>query len=243
MTVDRCPRIDDAGSYVLRAMPDGEWETYRDHLHRCAPCADKVAELQFVGDALLSGVTQLTAPGQVRERVMRVVRAESELLLAAGHGADRPEPAPERRRRRFGLLALRPLPAAALASVALALGVGGGALLSGGGDGGVNPRTVVAKVTASGASASLRMSGGGAKLVVAHMPAPAEGRVYQVWLDHGGGTTPQPTDALFSVSRAGHASVDVPGDLKTVKAVLVTDEPLGGSRIPTRAPVIAATLS
>jgi hypothetical protein len=64
-----------------------------------------------------------------------------------------------------------------------------------------------------------------------------------VWLDHGGGRTPQPTDALFSVSREGHATVDVPGDLDGVKAVLVTDEPLGGSRIPTRAPVIAATLS
>jgi hypothetical protein len=28
-----------------------------------------------------------------------------------------------------------------------------------------------------------------------------------------------------------------------VKAVLVTDEPQGGSRIPTRAPVISATIS
>jgi hypothetical protein len=85
--------------------------------------------------------------------------------------------------------------------------------------------------------------GNGAKLVVAGMPAPAEGRVYQVWLDRGGAGTPQPTDALFSVSRTGHASVDVPGDLGGVKAVLVTDEPLGGSRTPTRAPVISATLS
>jgi hypothetical protein len=75
------------------------------------------------------------------------------------------------------------------------------------------------------------------------MPAPAVGRVYEVWLDHGEGTAPQPTDALFSVSRAGRASVDVPGDLDGVKAVLVTDEPAGGSRVPSGAPVIAATLS
>jgi hypothetical protein len=239
-----CPRVDDAGSYVLRAMPDGEWETYREHLGRCNACAQKVAELQFVGDALLSGVPQLTVPPNVRDRVMRVVRSESELLLAAGPAADRPEPRPQtrRRRRRLGLPALRSLPAAALASGAHVLSVGAGALMWSGDDA-AHPRTVVAKVVAPGASATVRVSDGGTKLVVANMPAPDEGRVYQVWLDHGDGTTPQPTDALFSVSRAGRASVDVPGDLHGVKAVLVTDEPLGGSRVPSRAPVIAATLS
>ena len=77
---------------------------------------------------------------------------------------------------------------------------------------------------------------------VSDMPAPPEGRVYQVWLRHGAGTTPKPTNALFSVSRAGDASVDVPGRLSGVDAVMVTDEPLGGSRLPTRAPVITASL-
>jgi hypothetical protein len=235
-----CPRVDDAASYVLRAMPDGEWEVFQDHLAHCGVCVDKVAELRFVGDALLSGVPQLTAPPPIRDRVMAVVRAESELLQAAGHGADRPQRAV--RKRRFGLPSLRPLPAAGLAAAALALGVGAGALLSGG-DGGFTPRTVVAKVAARGASAHVRLTSDGAKLVVAGMPAPAEGRVYEVWLDHGGGRTPRPTDALFSVSRAGRATVDVPGDLDGVKAVLVTDEPQGGSRIPTRAPVISATIS
>ena len=234
-----CPRVDDAASYVLRAMPDGEWKVYEDHLTRCASCADKVAELQFVGDALLSGVTQLTAPPPIRDRVMAVVRAESSLLLAAGHGADRLEPVAPRRRLSW---LSRPLPVAGLASIALALGVGGGALLTGG-DGGVTPRTVVAKVEAAGATANVRLTSDGAKLRVAGMPAPDEGRVYQVWLDHGDGRTPRPTDALFSVSRDGHATVDVPGDLDKVKAVLVTDEPLGGSRIPTRSPVISATLA
>ncbi len=240
MSGDACPHIDDAGSYVLRAMPDGEWQHYQEHLGRCHACAAKVDELRFVGDALLSGVPQLTAPPLIRGRVMAVVRAESELLAAAGAGADRPAPA--RSRRRSWLASLRPLPAIGLASVALVVGIGGGALLSGGDDG-FTPRTVAAKVGASGASAHMRLTSDGAKLVMAGMPAPAEGRVYQVWLDRGGKSTPEPTDALFSVSRDGRASVDVPGDLDGVKAVLVTDEPAGGSRIPTRAPVIAATLS
>jgi hypothetical protein len=34
----------------------------------------------------------------------------------------------------------------------------------------------------------------------------------------------------------------VPGRLSGVDAVMVTDEPLGGSRLPTRAPVITASL-
>jgi Anti-sigma-K factor rskA, C-terminal len=239
VTSPGCPRIDDAASYVLRAMPDGEWEVYQEHLARCTPCAEKVAELRFVADALLSGVPQLSAPAPVRGRVMAIVRAESELLRAAGHGADQPAPVPSRRRRR--LSSLRPLPAIALASVALAIGIGGGALLWGG-DGGVTRRTVVAHVDAAGAAAHLRMTSDGAKLVVSGMPAPPEGRVYQVWVRHGAGTTPKPTDALFSVSSAGDASVDVPGDLDGVDAVMVTDEPPGGSRLPTRAPVITASL-
>jgi hypothetical protein len=231
--------MDDAAGYVLRALPDGELERFEGHLRGCAMCAEKVAELHVVGDALLSAVPQLTAPPPIRDRVMAVVRAESELLRAAGPSADRPEPT--RRRRRLSLMSLRPLPVVGLAALALALGIGGGALLSGGG--GVTPRTVVAKVAAPGASAHVRLTSDGAKLVMTRMPAPPTGRVYEVWLARAGKPVPEPTNALFSVSRDGAASVDVPGDLKGVEAVLVTDEPLGGSRIPTRTPVISAQLS
>jgi hypothetical protein len=241
MTADGCPRVEDAASYVLRAMPDGEWEAYQDHVARCPACAEKVAELGFVADALLTAVPQLSAPPPVRDRVMAIVRAESELLRAAGHGADRPAPVQPARRRR--LPSLRPLPAIALACAALATGIGGGVLLSRG-DGGVTPRTVVAQVALPGAKAFVQVSRDSAKLDVSRMPQPPRGRVYQVWLHRGGARTPPvPTDALFSVSRDGHASVDVPGNLRGVDAVLVTDEPQGGSARPTRAPVITAPLA
>jgi anti-sigma factor RsiW len=52
-------------------------------------------------------------------------------------------------------------------------------------------------------------------------------------------TAPDPTNALFSV-RGGSATVEVPGSVRGVEQVLVTDEPNGGSRAPTRAPVIIA---
>lgn len=243
MNLSDCPRIDDAGPYVLRAMDDAEFEAHRYHLADCEACATKVAELEFVAHALLSGVPQLTTPPALRDRVMTTVRSEASLLNAAGAGADRPERA--RSSRWFAWRSLRPMPAAALASVALALGVGGGVLLTSSDDV-ARQRTVSAQVDSSvapGAKAEMRMTGGSARLVVAGMPAPANGRIYQVWIDHAKDRLgPQPTDALFSTNRDGKATVQVPGNLKDVSAVLVTSEPQGGSEVPTRQPVITARI-
>jgi len=238
MNISDCPRLDDSAAYVLHAMDDSEAEAYRYHVSDCELCASKVTELEFVAGALLSGVPQMPAPPDLRARVMSVVRSEAELLQAAGAGADQPEK--PRRASRFGWLSLRPLPAAALATLALALGLGAGSLLSGDDD--PTARTVAARVnmaTAPNAKAEMRMASGAAQLVVAGMPAPAAGRIYQVWLDHGD-DPPQPTDALFSTNREGKATVQVPGDLKDVAAVLVTSEPEGGSKAPTSQPVITA---
>jgi hypothetical protein len=239
VSFDICPRIDDAGSYVLRAMPDGEWEQYAAHASQCVVCTAKIAELGFVSDALLNGVPQLSAPREIRARVMAVVHAESELLLAAGPMADRPirrEPT-----RRFNLLRLRPWPAAVLATSLLALGIGGGALLVGSGDEAPAQRTIACAAAPGGSSCQMHVAGGDAKLVMAGLAAPPTGRIYQVWLDRGTGA-PEPTEALFSV-RKGRAVVTVPGNLKGVKQVLVTDEPLGGSEAPTREPIIAARMA
>jgi len=240
VSFDTCPRIDDAASYVLRAMPDGEWELYGAHVADCEICAGKVDDLGFVSDALLNGVPQLSAPPEIRDRVMVVVRAESELLLAAGPLADRP--IARESSRRFRLLALRPWPATALATALLALGIGGGALLVGSGDSGTPSQTIACATAPGGATCQMRVAGDSAKLVVAGLQSPPEGRIYQVWLDRDNGTAPEPTEALFSV-RKGRASVDVPGDLAGVKQVLVTDEPLGGSEVPTRRPVITAPMA
>lgn len=240
MTIDTCPRVDDAGSYVLRAMPDGEWERYSAHVVHCQVCGGKVAELGFVSDALLSAVPQVTAPPEIRDRVMSVVRAESELLRAAGPMADRPvQRAPA---RRFSLPSMRLWPATVLAAGLLGVGIGGGALIVGAEEGAPSARTVACASAPSGASCQVRVSSDRTELVIAGMQTPPEGRIYQLWLDRDNGTAPEPTAALFSV-RKGRATVSVPGDLKDVKQVLVTDEPVGGSEVPTRQPVIAAPMA
>ncbi|MBA3809789.1 MAG: anti-sigma factor, partial [Solirubrobacterales bacterium] len=107
--------------------------------------------------------------------------------------------------------------------------------------GGETTRTIRAQVLAPHAFASLRVSGGHAELNVQGLPQTPADRVYEVWIKRAG--APQPTNALFTVTAAGRATVGVPGDVAGVRQVLVTSEPLGGSRVPTRAPVIVASLS
>jgi anti-sigma-K factor RskA len=80
------------------------------------------------------------------------------------------------------------------------------------------------------------------RLEFQHMTAPPAGRVYQVWLVTGRGA-PRPTHALFSVSRDGSATIEIPESLKGTDEVLVTDEPPNGSPAPTGSVVAGAKLS
>jgi hypothetical protein len=89
--------------------------------------------------------------------------------------------------------------------------------------------------------ATLRVASGRGTLQIAKLPQTEPGKVYEVWVKRSGAA--QPTDALFTVSNGGTATVGVPGSMKGVKVVMVTAEPEGGSRVPTSAPVLVAKLS
>src|ERR1700733_10063494 len=97
-----------------------------------------------------------------------------------------------------------------------------------------------AEATPRGADASLHVSDGRAQLDVSGMPQTPPQRVYEVWVKRSG--APQPTDALFTVTAHGDATVGVPGSVRGVKVIMVTSEPLGGSKAPTTSPVIIARL-
>ena len=238
-----CPRRDDAGSYVLRALPDDERERFEAHLATCAECRREVAELQVAADTLPLAAVQVGPPPELRDRIMSIVRSEAELLAAAGEGVDEPTRAPAagppRARRRWSL-SLRPLPAAMAASALVAAGVIGGIVLTGADD----TKTVTGTVqiaSAPAARASLQLSDDATKLQVRRMPPPPAGKVYQVWLKRPN-QDPAPTTALFRTDRSGSADVEIQrGRLKGVDQVLVTAEPDGGSMKPTSAPVIVAS--
>jgi anti-sigma factor RsiW len=244
-----CAHRDDAGSYVLRALPDDEHERFEAHLSTCEECRRAVGDLQIAADTLPLAAVQLGPPPELRDRIMAVVRSEAELLNAAGARADEPgadrstaarEPRPRRRGWRWPVLSLRPLPAALAAGVLVAAGVIGGVVLSGGSD----TSTVTGTVriaSAPAARASLQLSDDATKLQVRRMPPPPGGKVYQVWLKRPN-QPPAPTTALFRVDANGSADVEVQrGRLKGVEQVLVTAEPDGGSMAPTSDPVIVAS--
>jgi anti-sigma-K factor RskA len=242
--VTECAHRENVGSYVLHALPDDEYRDFTSHLDECPDCRREIADLQMAADALPLATDQIAPPPELKDRIMAVVRAEAELLTAAGARADEPPPAePRTERRRWWsrpLLSLRPLPAAGLATAVLALGVAGGALLTGGDD----TRTVPAKVTlasAPTARASLDVTGNDGRLNVSNFPSAGGDRVYQVWLVKGGG---KPASAgLFRVPGDGRATFAIPESMKGVSQVMVSVEPGGGSDQPTSKPIVAASMA
>jgi anti-sigma-K factor RskA len=226
---------DNAAPYVLGALPEGEREAFRGHLESCVICREEVAALRVVASALPAIAPQLSAPQELKRSVMANVREEArhdEQLGRASSGA-------RTRAVRRPVLAWprwRPL----IASGGLAAVVAVVAIVLSSGGGGAGARVIRAEVIPRGASASLHVSDGHAQLDISGMPQTSPQRVYEVWVKRAG--APQPTDALFTVTTSGDATVGVPGSVDGVKAVLVTSEPLGGSEAPTTSPVIVASL-
>jgi hypothetical protein len=106
--------------------------------------------------------------------------------------------------------------------------------------GGHPTRTYAGIVNAPGATASVRVSGGQARLVFARLPRLPAKLIYEMWLKRGK-SAPVPAGALFADSSG---SVEVPGGLHGVQAVLVTAEPRpSGTRTPTRAPIIVVRVA
>jgi anti-sigma-K factor RskA len=233
-----CPRCADAATYVLGALEDDELRDFRRHMETCAHCRAEVAELQVVVDELPASAPPAVAPEAMRERILATVRTEAELLSAAGGDADRaPRPASRWRKRRFSLLgASAGLATAVAALIAILIATGSS------GPGKVTVTRGMGEGSARTAEVSLRQRDGRAELVVAHMPQPALGRIYEVWLSRTGSDA-KPTNALFSVTDSGSGSVDVPNSLHDIKQVMVTSEPLGGSLHPTTKPLIRVKLS
>jgi anti-sigma-K factor RskA len=226
---------DNVAPYVLGALTEREQEAFRRHLDSCAVCREEVVALQVVANALPVAAPQLSAPAELKQRVMASVNEDLGRVTAHVR-----QPVRRSRRPALAWLRWRPLVASAGAFAAAAVAAIAVFALSSGGAG-AGARVIRAEVTAPRASASLRVSGGRAQLDISGMPQTPAQSVYEVWVKRAG--APQPTDALFTVTAAGDATVGVPGSLRGVTVVMVTAEPRGGSKVPTSQPVIVAHLS
>jgi anti-sigma-K factor RskA len=221
----------DVAAYALGALEPAEAEAFRRHLESCSVCAHELTSLRQVVDELPVTAPRYRATPQLRRRVLNAVANE-----AASTRDD------DRRRWRWRWRSPRSrsrpgLASGAIAAACAAIAVVVVLLVSGGGS---SQRVITAQVSGPG-RAVLRVAHGHGQLLIRGMPAPPRGKIYEVWVQHRE-RPPSPTSALFSVTSAGDGDVDVPGNLRGVSRVMVTPEPAGGSRVPTHAPVIVATL-
>jgi anti-sigma-K factor RskA len=218
----------DAAAYVLGALDPQELVAFRAHLEQCTICRDEVAEFGLVMEALPIGVPQRRVSRSMRRRLMREVRREPR---ADGRPARRAVAWSPIALGRRGWAAAGAFSTVAVAAVVAVLTLGSGAATS----------VFQAQVSGIAGSAQVRVTNGRAELVVSHMTPPGHRHVYEVWLQSGN-AKPVPASVLFGVSADGNAAVGLPGKLHGVSAVLVTQEPLGGSPGPTHKPVIVAKL-
>ena len=222
-------RADDAAAYALGALGPREAAEYLRHLTVCTRCREELAAFAPVADALASAVPHVPATPDLRRRVMRAVAEQQhDKAERIGHRGRKPLRLPAR-----GIALAAGFAAACAALVFAFVTIPHGRETS---------RVVSASVMGSPGAAQLQIRHDHAELVVSHLPPPPAGRIYEVWLRHGS-TAPAPTSALFSVTAGGAATVDVPGDLRGVSQVLVTQEPAGGSRVSTHRPLIVASLT
>jgi anti-sigma-K factor RskA len=212
---------ENAAAYALGALEPTEAEAFRRHLAECKACQDEVAELEQVTGSLADATPRYAVPRELRRRVLQEVRATPK----AG-------PAPARTRFPWHSGIARG------AAVAVAVAVIAVVLVVALGGGGSSTRTI----RASTGSAELQIADGRADLIVHRLPSLPAGRIYEMWVQRGS-ATPTPTGTLFAVTSSGTAAVGVPGGVSGVSAVMVTQEPAGGTPAPTTAPVIVARVT
>lgn len=228
---------DSPASWLLGALPDDEARAFATHLEECPVCREDAASLQVAADALPASAPPQPAPPDLKARIMAVVEREAKLVAAADHGAQRPAPTrpPLLGRLRAGLSSRPQLALASVLAVLVLAGAGllGQQLLSD------DVRTLNAAVEKTpqlaATRAQLEIGDDEARFVTSKLPAPPQGRVYQLWIARG--STIDPKKRLFT-PRGGSATVAIPGSMRGVTQVMVTDEPAGGSPAPTGEPII-----
>jgi hypothetical protein len=207
------------GGYALDALAPQETDAFERHLQHCGPCEAEVRGLRETA-ARLALAKARRPPARLQQRVLAAAYRTRQLPPL-------PLPHPAQVRRRW------PRPALVLAAVA-----GAAALVLGMTQLAIAHRSDVSVQTArtsAGGSVTLVVTrpDQDALLTAARLPAPPEGRVYQVWV-----IGPAGTRSAGFLSGTGLALTDV----RAGERVGVTVEPAGGTSRPTTAPIVLVSV-
>lgn len=224
------------GAYALDAVDDLERARVERHLLRCESCAAEVQSFTETA-ALLATGAYVSPPQGLRARVLEEASRTRQLPPDVQPSVPRRRPAP----------ANRWLAVAAASALLLAVALGGvawqqrqsaqemSAVAQAVSEVLTDPgRQVVDTAFASGRG-TLVISGDRVVLVGDDVPAPPDGRAYQLWFIGADG--PRPAGLLSQAD--GGFWADATG-IEPGEAVGVTVEPAGGSEQPTSDPVLVA---
>jgi anti-sigma-K factor RskA len=223
------------GAYALGALPDGERAQIAAHLEHCPVCAEDAASLERAATRLIDVVPMTEPSPELRNRIMAIVEPEAALLRAtAGPPQEVRVGVPARRASWLDALSLRW--AAGAAALLILGGVIGATAYNG--LGGTDTRTLSAEVGQGHAWIELGEDDR-AHLVVNGLAAPRRNKVYELWIQSGDAAPRPASDNLSqAVFVVGSGRVEIPARLQEGDRVMVTEEPPGGSRIPTATPIV-----
>jgi len=228
------------GAYAVDAVDDVERAAFERHLAECQDCRRELASLQEAA-AMLAAVEPVEPPERLRGQVLAGIGAVRPLPPAAAEPRHDPLP-----RRRF-----RPATLVAAAAAVLALGAGAVVWQQVTDDTSQAPPTVTEadrildardaeEYTQSHDGVEVTVvrsrSLGKAVLVTEDLPAPPDGKVYELWLSHEDeGMVPA------GLIEGGAQRVVLDGDAGAAIGAGITVEPEGGSDEPTSAPMMSFT--
>jgi len=256
--------LEHAAPFALGALDEAERVAFEQHLATCDVCTAEVRELREVASLLATGVPRVAPPAGLRDRILADARSVRPISSAPA-AVERPAPAP----RRSSVLPWIAALAASVAAIVLgqqyrqeradryaaeqALSIARATMDSTGAALArrdsliaslVAPDVQAVSVTGSGPSPSARyfLDRRANRIVIAasSLPPAANGRTYQLWgIETGRPPVPLGTFNTDSSGRA-LAVLSVPAGLR-IAVTAVTDEPTGGSPLPTTTPFLAAT--
>lgn len=222
--------------YALGALSAAEAAELAVHLEECEGCRGYLAWLAPAIDVLPASVEQLRPSAGVRNAVMAEVNADAHAATVEAETR-----AYGSRPRRTGWRAWVLRPVTGFATTALVVAAIGGYLLHGSDTSSRSAVPAVASGTlpAGAASGTLDRIDGSGTLVVDKLPKLPRGRVYEAWIQRGSTRIPQ---GPFHLRPDGTQKVVLPDSLDGADAVLVTQEPQGGSDAPTGRAILRANL-